>query len=1012
VNRAFRVKWGRIVDGWIVALALAASREKSSGTRRGPQPKTGWAIVAGTAFPLSVAAQVVGGAQNANGVRLEVAAGDYATADTSQSVLTATNGGVLITGGAVRLVSTGANSSGVSAQGIGSRVEIHGSEIKAQGIAGKGIDVFIGGSVLFRNSIANTSGNYASGAYLYGPGGHVDISGSSLGTQGREAHGVYVGWGPGSGAVIADTLIRTTGQFAHGFFLDYDNNRATLDRVDIWTKGDYSSATWIPRNSALTVRDSRLQSDGACAVGMDVRGSVVDVERTRVVTHGVSSHGLYASKEFATDAAIRASDVNVVTTGKGAVGAVARLGGQVSLQRGRIGTSGDNAYGVFAGGAGSVAQIVDGAVTTTGAGAHGLYASRNSALDLQGTNIRTEGAGAWAAAVYGGTLSVDGGSLVSSRHGAIDASNAVIDLKNGAQVVGGNGTLLSVDATSGNPVSLSMDNGVDADGDIANQEVAGGGEVPAVTDVALSRGSSWNGATDAVRDLSVESGSVWTVTGNSTVGSVALNDSVIAFDAPVGGAYKQLVLTGDYAASGGKLVVNTVLGDDGSPTDKLVIDGGHASGDTGVVVKRTGGDGAQTNVGIQIVEIRNGGTTDVAAFTLDEASDGYRKGFDTLSAGGYDYMLKRGGNAGNADDWYLVSAAEPVYPEPGGEEAIEAGDAAAEHFAAPPPVPRRVAPEPDAYLANAAAATMMPIHTLHQRQDQALRMAAHDAQGIVDGAVWLRVEGQTASLTDGGRDLSGNGRLIHAGADVLRFNDGGEGSFRIGAMGMYGGNTSWSTRSLWNAITESDGPATARGSVEGYNVGLYGTWYGSRDILSGPHVDTWLMSGTYSNRVGGSLAGDSYRSRTVTGSLEAGYSFEVYDRGGAKMYVEPQAQVVYSHYHAGGRDAPAGRISTQNSNNVLTRLGVRLHGSMPTTSSKEMRPFMEANWWHGPTSPSVTIDGNAFGFGLPRDRAEVKTGVHGQVTKNLAVSASIGVESNLGDYAIVKGQLAAKYRWE
>ncbi|MFP3748166.1 autotransporter outer membrane beta-barrel domain-containing protein, partial [Achromobacter sp. SIMBA_011] len=79
----------------------------------------------------------------------------------------------------------------------------------------------------------------------------------------------------------------------------------------------------------------------------------------------------------------------------------------------------------------------------------------------------------------------------------------------------------------------------------------------------------------------------------------------------------------------------------------------------------------------------------------------------------------------------------------------------------------------------------------------------------------------------------------------------------------------------------------ARGSVSGYNVGVYGTWYGSRDILSGPYADAWFMYGAYANSVGGSLAADSYRSRTVTGSLEAGYSLPFYERGDSRFFVEP-----------------------------------------------------------------------------------------------------------------------------
>ena len=48
---------------------------------------------------------------------------------------------------------------------------------------------------------------------------------------------------------------------------------------------------------------------------------------------------------------------------------------------------------------------------------------------------------------------------------------------------------------------------------------------------------------------------------------------------PAGG-FKTLTVE-NYARGGGTLVLNSQLGDDSSPTDRLVIDGGSASGDTG-----------------------------------------------------------------------------------------------------------------------------------------------------------------------------------------------------------------------------------------------------------------------------------------------------------------------------------------------------------------------------------------------------------------------------------------------
>ncbi|MBR8132167.1 autotransporter outer membrane beta-barrel domain-containing protein [Burkholderia ambifaria] len=969
------------------------------------------ALIAGAVIPWPPLAQAGGGPQHANGVELEVAPGDYSTTQTGQSVLSAINGGRLTTIGKTRAFSTGHVAAGAAASGAGSRLELRDTEIRTRGRNSVGIDVRNGASASAERSSIDTDGDYAHGAYIYGAGGQLRISDSVIVTRGKESSGIAANGAPGGTIDVADTLIRTSGVLATGLSISYDGVRATLERTDIRTAGDLASGLYLPSTAAVTFRDSHLETAGEAAVGIDTRAGAVALARTRVVTHGTSAHGLYASKEYADTPVVDATDTHVTTTGARSIGAIARLGGKLAMTRGSIETRGERARGAMSSGTGSLAALTDMTVDTHGTDAAALYASAGGRIDLLRTDARTSGDGAYAASVHDGALTVDDGSIVSARHGALDASGATITLRNGTRAIGGNGTLLSVDAESGTPVRLTLDTGSHADGNIVNRPASDRRPTHAVADVALSGASAWTGATDAVRALSLDTDSRWTVTANSSVGSLALNDSTIAFAAPAAGAPatpRTLVVTGDYAARNGKLVLHTTLQDDASPTDRLVIDGGHASGDTGIVVKRTGGDGAPTTIGIPLVETRNGGTTDVAAFALDAASDGYRTGFGTLSAGGYDYMLKRGGTGGHEENWYLVSAAKPEPPPPAPGPADP--DPPVSPETVPPVPPRAAAPEPDAYLANADAAATMAIHTLHQREDRSLREAS-GATPPLDGAVWLRAEGQFTSMSGGHRSVSGNGRLIHAGADLLRFDDGRGGSVRVGAMGMYGSQTSWSTRPLWNAAEQRMADATARGSVAGYNVGLYGTWYGNRDILSGPYVDAWFMYGAYANSVGGSLAGDSYRSRTVTGSVETGYSIRFYERGDTRFFVEPEAQLVVSDYRAAAHDAPGGRLDGQGSTDVLTRLGVRVHGVTAMPSGRELRPFVEANWWHGPGSRSLTLDRNAFSFSVPRDRAAFRVGAKGQLSKRFVISASLGLEANLSDYAVVKGELAAKYRW-
>ncbi|HVX56898.1 MAG TPA: autotransporter outer membrane beta-barrel domain-containing protein, partial [Candidatus Saccharimonadales bacterium] len=111
-----------------------------------------------------------------------------------------------------------------------------------------------------------------------------------------------------------------------------------------------------------------------------------------------------------------------------------------------------------------------------------------------------------------------------------------------------------------------------------------------------------------------------------------------------------LTVAGNYVGNGGILGLNTFLGTDGSPSDKLVVNGGTATGSTGIFVTNVGGPGALTEAnGILVVQAENGATTTSGAFTLANPE---------LRAGAFDYHLFRG-NAFNvndpaaANDWFL-----------------------------------------------------------------------------------------------------------------------------------------------------------------------------------------------------------------------------------------------------------------------------------------------------------------------------------------------------------------------
>jgi outer membrane autotransporter protein len=109
-----------------------------------------------------------------------------------------------------------------------------------------------------------------------------------------------------------------------------------------------------------------------------------------------------------------------------------------------------------------------------------------------------------------------------------------------------------------------------------------------------------------------------------------------------------LVVNGNYVGLNGKLLLQSVLNGDGSPSDKLVIVQGTGSGKATLGITNVGGVGAATLTnGILVVQATGGATTAAGAFTLPKP----------LLAGAYTYYLFKGGvSAGTADNWYLRSS--------------------------------------------------------------------------------------------------------------------------------------------------------------------------------------------------------------------------------------------------------------------------------------------------------------------------------------------------------------------
>jgi hypothetical protein len=120
--------------------------------------------------------------------------------------------------------------------------------------------------------------------------------------------------------------------------------------------------------------------------------------------------------------------------------------------------------------------------------------------------------------------------------------------------------------------------------------------------------------TGSTSTVNLTQGTVWTMTGNSNATSLTNDASQIIYTPPTGdptqlSSYKTLTVT-NYEGVGGAIRLNTFLGDDSAPSDRLIINGGAGTGATTLDIRNTTGPGAETVAnGILVVQTIDGATT-------------------------------------------------------------------------------------------------------------------------------------------------------------------------------------------------------------------------------------------------------------------------------------------------------------------------------------------------------------------------------------------------------------------
>ena len=577
----------------------------------------------------------------------------------------------------------------------------------------------------------------------------------------------------------------------------------------------------------------------------------------------------------------------------------------------------------------------------------------------------------------GGTLVLDGASTFS---GDVELKQGRIDLGNANGL--GRGTLLMDDNTAigltangmriANDLHMTGSNDpiIDTGANTATWTgaITGAGFLTkqgAGTLTLTNAGNTYTGATDVAQGTlqagavnsfsstsahSVASGAVLDLAGFSQTLAGLNNSGTVKLSSNNGAAPGTVLkVTGAYVGNNGKLGLSTVLGADGSATDKLLFSGTSAvaSGNTTVHITNAGGLGAQTTGnGIQVIGTENGASLQSGSFTL---AGGH------IDAGAYEYRLTQ-----TAQGASLHSTNTQVDPT------------------TPTTAYRSEVPLLSALPAQLRQADIAMLGDLRKRMgdDGAGAASSSDAGG--DRHVWgrfLRTDPKISQQGTVSPESSGYLSGFQAGVDLYADNDLNVGVY----LGQLDGDmrvSGFASGVQRNHVGFND--LTSR------YLGVYGGWQDG----SGRYVSAVLQGADYRSDL--RVAGNATQARTKGGgllaSLEIGQSVAL----GSNWQIEPQAQVTYRTLDIDDTALSLATVKNQADNDWTLRLGARLKGSFATAAGV-VQPYGRINVYKASGTDDVAS------FAAPAGVTDI-TAKGGYTSSELAAGASLQISPRTGIY--------------
>ncbi|CNH68259.1 autotransporter outer membrane beta-barrel domain-containing protein [Yersinia pekkanenii] len=533
--------------------------------------------------------------------------------------------------------------------------------------------------------------------------------------------------------------------------------------------------------------------------------------------------------------------------------------------------------------------------------------------------------------------------------------------------------------------------------------------------VALSRLSAADIAVDPTLvatetgALTLDNGAALSSLGASTlIGNLTSAGEILLSNRYTGGngsaTDDRLTVTGNYAGENAWLTFDTVLGDDNSATDTLVIEG-NATGTTSVRVNNAGGLGADTVKGINLIAV--GGLAQDGTFLLAGdyvTTDGYQ----AVVGGAYAYTLHADGQATTAGrNWYLSSELpDPEGPGPEGPDP-DGGDGSGPRYQAGVPLYEQ-------YPQILAALNTLP--TLQQRvgnRDWSQGALTERSPDSLDNNQWAwgRIEG-SRQVTDPARSTSGSQRdidiwTLQTGIDMPLYQ-GQDGSLLAGGVNFSYGKAKADISAFFGY-----------GSIDtsGYGIGTSLTWYGNNGVYVDGQLQTmWFNSDLNSSTEGHSVASDN-NGRGYASAIETGKRYSL----GHGLSLTPQMQVTYLRVDFDTfRDPFGSEVSLQDGDSLRGRVGVSLDKETAWTAKDgtTRRTHIYSNVdLHNEFLNGSKVHVSGVEFATRDERQSVGVGAGGTYewqNGRYAVYGNVNLLSatrNAGDNHTVGGTIGARVSW-